>query len=215
MDKSSRLFWFLVLAQACAVVLAIISLTGSHPSSYAREMAARADISGGLKTILDTFSNDCGRYPTTAEGLQALITFPTNLSQRLWKGPYIDPPQIPVDPWGHEYVYRCPGIHNTNSYDLYSVGADGVSKKGGNDPDDISSWDPKSPLGDPVADDAFFLGAFVLLSIPFAWGGCSISAFFSPRWREFFSRNRTAHIVWMIISVIAFMMFLSTHVVLR
>lgn len=82
------------------------------------------------------FSNDCGRLPTTAEGFQALLTCPTNVSRNLWKGPYFDPPQIPLDPWDHEYVYRCPGIHNTNGYDLYSAGPDGI--KG--DLDDIGNW---------------------------------------------------------------------------
>ncbi len=160
------------------------------------------------------FSNDCGRFPTTAEGLQALITCPTNISQKLWKGPYIDPQQIiPVDVWGHAYVYRYPGIRNTNSYDLYSVGPDGVSKSGGGDPDDINNWDPKWPVEDPFANDPFFVLA--LLLIPFACGVWCIATIFSPGGREFFHQNRAAHIVWIIISVIAFMMFLSTHVVLR
>lgn len=100
-------------------------------------MKAFADVNGGLKMTLEMFSNDCGRLPTTAEGFQALITCPTNISPKLWKGPYLDPATgIPLDPWGHAYIYRCPGVHNTNGYDLYSAGPDGI--KG--DSDDIGNW---------------------------------------------------------------------------
>lgn len=86
------------------------------------------------------FSVDCGRYPTTAEGLNALITCPTDISPKLWKGPYLDSSKLLRDPWGHDFVYRCPGIHNTNAYDLYSKGPDGISKSDGDDPDDIGNW---------------------------------------------------------------------------
>ncbi len=85
------------------------------------------------------FYVDCGRYPTTAEGFHALLTCPTNIPSKRWKGPYLDPATgVPLDPWNHEYVYRCPGIHNPNSYDLYSKGPDGID----NDQDDIGNWQP-------------------------------------------------------------------------
>jgi len=90
----------------------------------------------GMESMLGMFKVDCGRHPTTAEGLQALITCPTNISPKLWRGPYLDSPKLLRDPWGHNFVYRCPGIHNTNSYDLYSAGPDGI--KG--DLDDIGNW---------------------------------------------------------------------------
>lgn len=215
MNKPSRLLWLLVLALACAIVF-VIGPRIVRQFELRRDPflnATISDIKGMFPTALNMFSNDCGRLPTTAEGLHALITCPTNISQKLWKGPYLDPSQIPVDVWGHAYVYRCPGIHNTNSYDLYSVGPDGVSKSGGGDPDDINNWDPKWPLEDPSAVDAFFVLA--LLPIPFACGVWCVATIFSPGGRQFFSRNRAAHFVWMIISVIAFLMFLATHVVPR
>ena len=55
---------------------------------------------------------------------------------RHWGGPYFDPPQLPVDPWGNPYVYYYPGKHNQPTYDLLSVGPDG---KEGTD-DDIGNW---------------------------------------------------------------------------
>src|SRR6185369_15766098 len=82
-------------------------------SKHSRVTAARADMLGGIKTALDRFEIDCGRYPTTSEGLAALINCPTNISSGQWHGQYID--EIPTDPWGNVYAYRCPGIHNTNS----------------------------------------------------------------------------------------------------
>jgi general secretion pathway protein G len=91
-----------------------------------------------FETGLGMFREDCGRYPTTTEGLAALITRPTGIPEGRWHGPYFD--HIPKDPWGHDYVYRCPGIHNTNRFDLYSCGPDGVTKSGGVDEDDIANW---------------------------------------------------------------------------
>ena len=87
---------------------------------------------------LDMFQKDCGRYPTTAEDLAALVTKPADIPEARWHGPYME--SIPRDPWGHDYIYRCPGLRNTNRFDLYSRGPDGVSKSGGDDPDDIANW---------------------------------------------------------------------------
>lgn len=162
MKKSSRFFWFLVLAQAFAVIFAIGPRI-IRQSKLRRDPflgATISDIKGMFPTALNMFSNDCDRFPTTTEGLQALITCPTNISQKRWKGAYIDPPQIPLDVWGHDYVYRYPGIHHTNSYDLYSTGPDGASKSGGGDSDDINNWDPKWPAEDPFADDTFLCSLY-------------------------------------------------------
>ncbi len=99
-----------------------------------------------FKTALEMFELDCGRYPTTAESLQALTICPTNISQGKWHL-YID--KILLDPWGHAYLYRCPGRYNTNTYDLYSCGEDGISQSEGNDIDDINNFDPELPRFNP------------------------------------------------------------------
>jgi general secretion pathway protein G len=131
--KPSPLFLFLVLA-ICGVVWLFKPRFGSFHDTHL--MKAYSDVNGGLKTVLEMFSNDCGRLSTTAEGFQALLTCPTNLPrQGKWQGPSLEPSDV-KDPWGHEYVYRCPGIHNPNSYDLYSKGSDGID----NDSDDIGNW---------------------------------------------------------------------------
>jgi general secretion pathway protein G len=100
-------------------------------SERARVTAAMADIRGGIKSALDQYDVDMGHYPSS---LQDLLTQPRDASN--WHGPYFDPPQLPVDPWGHPYIYSYPGKHNPSGYDLWSAGPDG---KSGTD-DDIGNW---------------------------------------------------------------------------
>jgi general secretion pathway protein G len=109
--------------------LVIPKIAGS--SERARVTAAQADINGGIKSALGQYEVDNGFYPRS---LQDLLVQPANAKN--WHGPYFDPPKLPVDPWGNPYVYYFPGKHNTSSYDLLSVGADG---KEGTD-DDVVNW---------------------------------------------------------------------------
>lgn len=113
-------------------------------SEQAPLAAARSDMSR-MKTSLDAFKVDCGRFPSTAEGWDALIHCPEDGLVVHWHGPYLE--NIPLDPWGNPYAYACPGRHNTNGYDLYSCGADGLSKTQGSDLNDLNNWDPASPHG--------------------------------------------------------------------
>jgi general secretion pathway protein G len=89
-------------------------------TEQAKETAAKTDISN-TKTALDAFETDCSRYPTSDEGLQALVNKPGDLQG--WTHAYLD--KVPVDPWGHNYIYRCPGTNGTD-FDLVSMGPDGV-----------------------------------------------------------------------------------------
>jgi general secretion pathway protein G len=116
-----------IIGILAALVIPRIAGTGER----ARVTAAQADINGGIKSALGQYEVDNGFYPKT---LQDLIQQPGNA--RNWHGPYFDPPQLPVDPWGNPYVYYYPGKHNQTSYDLLSVGPDG---KEGTD-DDIGNW---------------------------------------------------------------------------
>ncbi len=88
-----------------------------------------------LGTALDSLRLDVGRYPTTAEGLEALISPITGVEE--WSGPYLKKREIPPDPWGNPYYYESPG--NYGDYDLYSYGAD--KAEGGEEENrDIVSW---------------------------------------------------------------------------
>lgn len=113
----------------------LIPSPGPHRSEEARRKCAYADVNGGLRSVLEMFRDDCGRYPTATEGFKVLVEAPADGSLTNWRGPYLDSPS-PEDPWGHEYVYRFPAVHSTNGYDVYSKGPDGV----GDTADDIGNW---------------------------------------------------------------------------
>jgi len=90
-----------------------------------------------LQSALDLYKLDNGVYPSTEQGLQALVEKPTigEIPKRWKEGGYID--KIPKDPWGNNYVYISPGVHG--EYDLYSYGADGEEGGEGKNAD-IQSW---------------------------------------------------------------------------
>ena len=91
-----------------------------------------------LSTALEGYYMDNGRFPTSEQGLRALIE-PTQNSRNFPPGGYLSERRIPQDPWGNDYQYQQPGQHNTHSYDLWSLGADGAP--GGSDADaDIGNW---------------------------------------------------------------------------
>lgn len=91
----------------------------------ARVAAAKAQIAS-LKSSLTQFDMDCGRLPTTGEGLGALVERPTGLAESIKWQAYLDDKKLPTDPWGNEYIYRQPGMTNTDGFDLFSKGPDGV-----------------------------------------------------------------------------------------
>ena len=98
----------------------------------ARRVKAKADINT-LQGQIGMFKADTGRFPTTAEGLAALVANPG--VERWNKDGYLD--KVPADPWGNAYIYLCPGRHG--DFDLISYGRDG--EPGGTDYDaDIESW---------------------------------------------------------------------------
>lgn len=94
----------------------------------------------GLETALKRYKLDNGIYPTTEQGLQALIIPPTTgkLPPKWRDGGYLEKGKLPQDPWGNDFVYLSPGIHG--EFDLISYGQDGESG-GDGDNQDINSWD--------------------------------------------------------------------------
>ena len=137
MRKNKRTEGFTLIELLLVMVILSVLATVVVPkftrrSEQARIVAAQSSIAN-IEVALEAFEVDTGRYPTNEEGLQALVVAPPQLDT--WRGPYIKR-GIPKDPWGNNYVYRCPGEHNTNSYDLYSYGPD--RQEGGDD--DIDNW---------------------------------------------------------------------------
>ena len=107
-----------------------------------QEKIARMFVQTSLSTPLMSYKIDMGDFPSTADGVQALLTAPATKAQG-WKGPYVDAPngRPPVDPWNEPYSYRYPGARNKNGYDLWSKGPD----KQDNTPDDIGNWLAEAP----------------------------------------------------------------------
>jgi general secretion pathway protein G len=108
------------------VVLAILGLLAAvatpmvlHYLDSAKVSTAKTEVSN-LSAGLDLFKYDVGRYPTTEEGLGALISAPEGVEN--WNGPYIKKTTKLNDPWGHPYNYKYPGTHG-GEFDLYSYGA--------------------------------------------------------------------------------------------
>jgi general secretion pathway protein G len=123
------------------VVLAILALIAViavplylNQLSKSRIQTARIQVEQ-LGTILDMYRLDVGVYPSSADGLEALLTQPPGVDR--WGGPYLKKRESLTDPWRRLYEYRAPGDHG--DYDLWSNGADGT--EGGEDEDtDITSW---------------------------------------------------------------------------
>lgn len=101
----------------------------------AKRKAAKLEIDQ-IGQSLDLYKLEIGKYPTSQEGLAALVTAPSGTSN--WNGPYLKKTTVPKDPWGNEYKYVSPGDQN-RPYDIVSMGSDG--KEGGDgDGKDITSW---------------------------------------------------------------------------
>ncbi len=114
------------------VAMVVPRLTGR--AKQARVSAASADIEVNIPLAFDLYEVDNGFFPSTEQGLAALLTKPgSSPAPPNWNGPYLK--KMPKDPWGNGYVYTSPGKHNTD-YDLYSYGPNGVEGGG----DDITNW---------------------------------------------------------------------------
>ncbi len=127
------------------VVLVIIAILGALIAPQilgqvdaARIKATKLDIRS-LGTALDMYQMDNFRYPTTEQGLEALVKKPDDPSVRNWRPQgYLRSKTVPKDQWGNDYIYLQPGQRG-GAYDLYTLGADG--QPGGEDADaDIGNW---------------------------------------------------------------------------
>jgi general secretion pathway protein G len=116
-----------------AIIGLIVGLVGPRVLGYlgdSKIKAAKIQIDG-FGAALDLFYLDNGRYPTTSEGIGALMQKPANASS--WNGPYLKATGVPKDPWGNAYVYHSPSQYGP--YDISSLGPDG--REGANN---VTSW---------------------------------------------------------------------------
>ena len=132
-DRGITLIELLVVMVIIAMFATLVGQRLFKNVEKARQVAAKSQITE-FETVLDTYRLDIGRYPTNEEGLQALRTRPGNLEK--WDGPYLRK-DLPLDPWGHPYMYRFPGQHG--DYDLMALGSD--DQEGGEgEATDIVNW---------------------------------------------------------------------------
>ena len=132
-ETGMTLIEILVVLVLIGIVLGIVGGNFIGKGEKAKADAAKIEI-GQIGQTLDLYKLEIGRYPTTQEGLQALIAAPTGVTN--WNGPYWKKSSVPKDPWGNEYKYVSPA--QSAPYEISSLGADG--KEGGEGPNkDITS----------------------------------------------------------------------------
>jgi len=125
----------LVVLVLIGIVMGILGGNFIGRGEKAKADAAKIEI-GQIGQALDLYKLETGRYPSSSEGLQALVTAPAGATN--WNGPYWKKSSIPKDPWGNDYRYTSPG--SKGAYDILSLGADG--KEGGEGTNkDITSAD--------------------------------------------------------------------------
>jgi general secretion pathway protein G len=129
----------LVVIVILGILVGIVGVRIMGEPEKAKRTKAQVQIAN-IETALKLYKLDNGYYPTTEQGLQALVEAPAvgQLPKAWREGGYLEKGKVPMDPWGNEYVYLYPGIHG--EFDLTSYGADG--EPGGEENDaDINNWE--------------------------------------------------------------------------
>ncbi|MGJ4898401.1 MULTISPECIES: type II secretion system major pseudopilin GspG [unclassified Bradyrhizobium] len=137
--ESEAGFTLVEMLVVITIIGLIMGLVGPRVLSYLSDSklkTARIQIRS-LSSALDLYHLDNGRYPTSAEGLGALVQKPATAAT--WNGPYLSGTLVPNDPWGRPYVYKFPGQHG--AYDIVSLGPDGREDETSANAN-VTSWQP-------------------------------------------------------------------------
>ena len=124
----------MVVMLILAILAALVIPRVIGHTEDAKKAAARTDVET-FSAALTMFRLQCGRYPTTEEGLEALRTAPSDVQDK-WRGPYTEK-AIPNDPWGNQYHYTYPGSGGKDTFEVISYGKDGQPGGTGDDEDII------------------------------------------------------------------------------
>lgn len=130
-ERGMTLIEIMVVVVIISLVAGVVGVSVLQRLNSAQSKIAYTQIRQ-LSDALDLYRLSTNNYPSTSEGLQALVTPKDNVK------PFL--PQVPKDPWGNDYVYVYPGVHNPGSFDLMSYGQDRVPGGG----DDVGNWDQTS-----------------------------------------------------------------------
>ena len=135
LNRDMRGFTFLEIMFVVVIIGILAAIVGPNlvgKSEKARITTTKAQMNS-IQTALQAFEMNVGRFPTTEEGLDALVKCPSDVSEDMWDSPYLE--EIPKDAWDNAFVYKYPG-DNAIYYDLYSYGPDGQEET----EDDITNW---------------------------------------------------------------------------
>ena len=134
-EQGFTLVEMLVVITIIALVMGLVGPRVLNYLTQSKVKTAKIQIES-LESALDLFFLDAGRYPTSSEGLSALIQRPGSVA--VWNGPYLKGNMVPNYPWGAPYIYRSPGQHG--SYDIVSHGANQQDGETGAQAE-ITSWE--------------------------------------------------------------------------
>jgi len=137
--RGFSLIEIMVVIVIMGILVSVVAVNIMGKPDEARQLKAKMDIQT-LETALKLYRLDNGRYPTTEQGLQALVEPPSvgQLAQNWRKDGYLEKGKVPKDPWGNEYIYFSPGING--DFDIMTYGDDGEQGGEGKDAD-INSWE--------------------------------------------------------------------------
>ncbi len=119
-EAGFTLLELMVVIVIIGLLIGLVAPAVLRQLGHAKESIARQSVSQ-LGSVLDLYKLDVGSYPTTEDGLAALLTQPTDAQN--WAGPYMKSDRVPVDTWGHPYLYQSPSARPGLDYDLCSLGA--------------------------------------------------------------------------------------------
>ncbi|MBE7209795.1 MAG: type II secretion system major pseudopilin GspG [Gluconacetobacter diazotrophicus] len=126
-DAGFTLIELLVVIAILGLLIALVAPSVLRQLGGAKVSIAHQSIER-IGQILDLYKLDVGDYPSTEDGLQALVTKPADAEN--WNGPYVKGGSVPLDPWNHPYTYREPSDREGHDYDLCSAGPGGNANNG-------------------------------------------------------------------------------------
>jgi len=121
-DAGFTLLELLVVIAILGLLVAFVAPAALRQLGGARKNVAAQQVER-LGSVLDLYKLDVGTYPTTEQGIAALVSKPSDVDN--WNGPYLKGEQSPKDPWNHPWLYTSPSERPGHDYDLCSAGPDG------------------------------------------------------------------------------------------
>jgi general secretion pathway protein G len=123
-EAGFTLLEILVVIAILGLLIGLVAPAALRQLGGAKVSVAKQSIER-LGSVLDLYKLDVGSYPTTEQGLQALVERPTGIA--VWNGPYLKGDKVQADPWNHPFVYRAPSSRQSRDYDLCSGGPGGAA----------------------------------------------------------------------------------------